>query len=104
MTIHHAADHGFSNEGQLPTTSLRSGVDDFLRRAPSVYNEQRRRIIDIEAEHERKRVEMKNDFGRKLAEIAHEGAEALRKLESDHQRTIAEEKTKLQAIERLRHG
>lgn len=101
MTIHQAADHG----GQLPSTTLRAGTaDEFIRRAPTIYNEQRRRIIDIEAEHERRRVEMKNEFGRKLADIAHEGAEALHRLESDHQRMLAEEKAKLQAIERLRHG
>jgi hypothetical protein len=82
--------------------ALGGSIDDFLRRAPAVYDEQRKRIIDIEAEYERKRVEMRNSFGRKLADIAHEGAEALRKLESDHQRTLTEERAKLASIERLR--
>ena len=87
---------------RMPVTV--SATDEFLRRAPTIYNDQRRRIIAIEAEHERVRTEIKNDFGKKLADIAHEGAEALRKLDADHQQTLVEEKAKLQAVERLRHG
>jgi hypothetical protein len=79
-------------------------TDEFLRRAPTIYNDQRRRIIELEAEHERARTDMKNDFGKKLADIAHEGAEALRKLDTEHRQRLADEQGKLQAIERLRHG
>ena len=85
--------------------TLRStSVDDFLARAASAYNDQRTRILMIEAEHKRRRTEVESDYGRKLADIAHEGAEALRALDDEHARRLADERAKLVAIERLRHG
>jgi hypothetical protein len=91
---------------EVTRLTLRGGasVDEFLSRAAQAYNDQRQRIIAIEAEHKRLRTEVESDFGKKLADIAHEGTEALRKLDDEQAGVLAIERSKLQAIARLRHG
>jgi hypothetical protein len=95
MTVHQV-------EGQLVRAG--SGADEFLRRANNVYEDQRRKVLDIEAEHQRRRTETQSGYARKLADVAYEGTEALRRLDAEHANVLSAEKAKLETIGRLRHG
>jgi hypothetical protein len=79
-----------------------AGVDDFLRRGGEVWSVQRKRVLDIEEDYQRRRTALTSEYARKLSDVAAEGSEALAALEAEHRGLITEEKAKLAAIARLR--
>ena len=83
-----------------PPASTR--VDDFLKRGEEVYNEQRSRVLALEAEHQKKRTEIITIYARRVSDLAHESTEALRRFDAKHRQEIEAEEAKLAAIRRLR--
>lgn len=87
-----------------PIRHTNSEVDEFLRRGETVFHRQRLKVAEIESDYQLKRTALTVDYSRKLQALANEGAEALRSLELQRDRDVAEEGRKLDALGRLRDG
>jgi hypothetical protein len=81
-----------------------SGVDEYLRRADELHEQQRRAVLDKQAAYEAKRTELTTLYARKMSDIASEGADALHKLDAAHRVEMAAENEKLETLGRMRHG
>ena len=81
-----------------------SEVDDFLRRAETVFHRQRTKVAEIESDFKLKRTAITVDYSRKLQALANEGADALRSLERQYERDITEATAKLDQLVRMRDG
>ena len=81
-----------------------SGVDEFLRRADEVYEQQRKVILDREAAYQARRTEVTTSYARKMSDIANEGADALHKLDAAHRADMLVEQEKLEALGRMRNA
>ena len=90
------------NEISRIRPAMPSRVDDFLGRSGEVFAEQRAKVLQLEADYQKKRTEITTGYARRVSDLANEGAEALRKLDAEHQREAAVEEEKLEAIRRLR--
>lgn len=81
-----------------------SAVDEYMRRIDELHEQQRRVVLDREAEYQKRRTEMTTTYARKMSDIAAEGADALHKLDAQHRIDMAVENEKLEALGRMRHG
>ena len=87
---------------QSKLQAVNSRVDLVLGQVDALYNEQRNRVLSIEANYQKQRTALTCDYARRMNDIAHDGAEALRVLDEQHRQIIAAEEKKLDAIRRLR--
>lgn len=78
-----------------------SSVEEFVKKSASLYNGQRKMLLDLEAVYDAERNKITDDYRRRIDDLKHEAVEAIRACDIKHTKAIGEAKQILHALGRM---
>ena len=72
--------------------NLATDVEAFVKKATTMYEGQRKYLLDLESNYDTERAQLTDKFRRRLDDLQHEAADALRECDAKHGRIIKDAK------------
>lgn len=81
--------------------NLATDIEAFVKKATTMYEGQRRYLLDLETNYDTERTQLTDSFRRRLDDLQHEAVDALRECDAKHGKVIRDAKLILDRLSTL---